>query len=138
MKSVGVNCDEVQETLHVPLSTSGSASKIPRPSPNVQRKFVRQETFTVTSGAAEPHKNVEPPPSVASILSKLKDSSPVPESPKSTHHVNISSIFATSRDVSPLKSPLPFANSSAFFDVRRTPERERTPVSECPVEKVLQ
>lgn len=128
----------------MPLSTSGSASKIPRPSPGVQRKFLRQDTFTVTSGAQEPPKEVETPPSVASILSKLKESSPVSlESPKSpqvkSHHVNISSIFGTSREASPEKSPSPFrANPSAFFDVRRTPERERTPVSECPVEKAIQ
>lgn len=118
----------------MPLSTSGSASKIPRPSPSVQRKFVRQETFTVTGGATQE----VPPPSVASILSKLKESSPVPlESPK-TQHVNISSIFGTSREASPIKSPSAFGNVSAFFDVRRTPERERTPVSECPVEKAIQ
>lgn len=192
VKSVGVNCEEVI----LPLSTSGSASKIPRPSPSVQRKFVRQETFTVNNGGGDESaaalieaskelretletsktldqptsisqilkgpstsafasvnppetsqnrlqplnlsdtesKSPSPPPSVAAILSKLK------ESPPRLHHTNISSIFGnTSREASPQKSLSPFAaHPSSFFEFRRTPERERTPVSECPVEIALQ
>lgn len=208
VKSVGVNCEEVL----VPLSTSGSASKIPRPSPGVQRKFVRQETFTVNNGGGDESANAlieaskelreslqatlnssailkpselsaiiktskqldeptsisqilkgpstsafasvnapnrsqpanlsdteskspSPPPSVAAILSKLKESAPL--SPQKVNHTNISSIFGNvSREGSPQKSLSPYTVSQ--YEFRRTPERERTPVSECPVEIALQ
>lgn len=48
LKSVGINCEAQVETLGNLLNHQGN-SKIPRPSPMAQRKFVRQETFTVSS-----------------------------------------------------------------------------------------
>lgn len=47
VKSVGINCDPQSEASAINLF--GNSSKIPRPSPLPQRKFVRQETFTVSS-----------------------------------------------------------------------------------------
>lgn len=55
VKSVGVNCETSQlEGTQNHLGNSlmvNSSSKIPRPSPMAQRKFVRQETFTVSTGS---------------------------------------------------------------------------------------
>lgn len=51
-KTVGVNCENQSETLGALLNQQGN-SKIPRPSPMAQRKFVRQETFTVSKKPAE-------------------------------------------------------------------------------------
>lgn len=48
LKSVGINCETQLETLGASLNHQGN-SKIPRPSPMAQRKFVRQETFTVSN-----------------------------------------------------------------------------------------
>lgn len=48
VKSVGINCETQSESLGIPTSHQGS-SKIPRPSPMAQRKFTRQETFTVST-----------------------------------------------------------------------------------------
>lgn len=52
VKSVGVNCETQVELNGSSLSLSTSSSKIPRPSPMPQRKFVRQETFTVAKQPA--------------------------------------------------------------------------------------
>ena len=69
-KNVGVNCEYVPESLGTVLSQRESVrealgiglsqlgngnggSKIPRPSPMAQRKFVRQETFTVKKPAED-------------------------------------------------------------------------------------
>lgn len=46
LKSIGTNCENQTESLS--LSHLGNSSKIPRPSPMAQRKFVRQDTFTVS------------------------------------------------------------------------------------------
>lgn len=51
--SVGVNCETQVEFNGSPLNHSNSSSKIPRPSPMPQRKFVRQETFTVATMPTE-------------------------------------------------------------------------------------
>lgn len=51
VKSVGTNCESQTENLNLSLNQIGS--KIPRPSPMAQRKFVRQETFTVSSNQSE-------------------------------------------------------------------------------------
>lgn len=51
-KTVGVNCENQSEPLGALLNQQGN-SKIPRPSPMAQRKFVRQETFTVSKKPAE-------------------------------------------------------------------------------------
>lgn len=53
-KSVGVNSDNQAEMFNVGtvMNHQGVSSKIPRPSPMAQRKFVRQETFTVNSTSA--------------------------------------------------------------------------------------
>lgn len=48
LKSVGINCEHQFESLGATSSHQGN-SKIPRPSPMAQRKFVRQETFTVAT-----------------------------------------------------------------------------------------
>lgn len=48
VKSIGVNCETQVELNGSALAHSSSASKIPRPSPTPQRKFQRQETFTVS------------------------------------------------------------------------------------------
>lgn len=59
-KTVGVNCETQSETLGVSLNLQGN-SKIPRPSPMAQRKFVRQETFTVAKKPAEENSVMECP-----------------------------------------------------------------------------
>lgn len=55
VKSVGINCETSQlETTQNHLGNGlalNNSSKIPRPSPMAQRKFVRQETFTVSTGS---------------------------------------------------------------------------------------
>lgn len=51
-KNVGVNCETQMETLTTGLNQQGN-SKIPRPSPMAQRKFVRQDTFTVSKKPLE-------------------------------------------------------------------------------------
>lgn len=54
VKSVGVNCEQTQnQTENLSLSHLGTSSKIPRPSPMAQRKFVRQDTFTVSKESTE-------------------------------------------------------------------------------------
>jgi hypothetical protein len=67
LKTVGTNCENQTESLSLPhedrnrvsatLSHSfgeeRGSSKIPRPSPMAQRKFMRQETFTVSSNQPE-------------------------------------------------------------------------------------
>jgi hypothetical protein len=59
VKSIGVNCESQVELSSSPLNLSTSSSKIPRPSPMSQRKFVRQETFTVSR---QPTLEIEPEP----------------------------------------------------------------------------
>lgn len=49
VKSVGINCETQPESLNVPTNNNQGTSKIPRPSPMTQRKFTRQETFTVST-----------------------------------------------------------------------------------------
>ena len=54
VKSVGVNCEQTQLNLEsLSLNNLGASSKIPRPSPMAQRKFVRQETFTVSTNSQD-------------------------------------------------------------------------------------
>lgn len=52
-KTVGTNCEQQTENLNLSLNQIGNSSKIPRPSPMAQRKFVRQETFTVSTNEPE-------------------------------------------------------------------------------------
>lgn len=48
VKSVGINCETQFESLGIPIHQG--TSKIPRPSPILnQKKFTRQETFTVST-----------------------------------------------------------------------------------------
>lgn len=47
LKSVGTNCEHQTENLNLSVNQIGNSSKIPRPSPMAQRKFVRQDTYTV-------------------------------------------------------------------------------------------
>jgi hypothetical protein len=54
VKSVGVNCEQTQNSMEsLSLNHLGTSSKIPRPSPMAQRKFVRQDTFTVSTSPPE-------------------------------------------------------------------------------------
>lgn len=50
LKSVGTNCEQAQSQSE---SHFGTSSKIPRPSPMAQRKFTRQDTFTVSTNPPE-------------------------------------------------------------------------------------
>ena len=121
-KTIGVNYEPVLEPSSSKESMKEHTSKIPRPSPSVQRKFTRQDTFTVNTIA---------PVSLTSITTTTTIiKSPGLKSPtqvlKSPNYI--------------AKSPhLPIcSNPSSLFDFRKTPERIIvTDVEECPVEKVL-
>lgn len=52
-RSVGVSCKLQSDVVESTPVTLAALSKIPRPSPSVERKFVRQETFTVLSAPQE-------------------------------------------------------------------------------------
>ena len=117
-KTIGVNYEPAIEPSS---SRESMTSKIPRPSPSVQRKFTRQDTFTINTMA---------PVSLTSITTTTIIKSPGLKSPT---QVLKSPNFIT-------KSPnLPIcSNPSSMFEFRRTPERIIvTDVEECPVEKVL-
>jgi hypothetical protein len=121
-KTIGVNYEPVIEPSSSKEGMKEHTSKIPRPSPSVQRKFTRQDTFTVNTIA---------PVSLTSITTTTTIiKSPGLKSPtqvlKSPNYI--------------AKSPhLPIcSNPSSLFDFRKTPERTiATEVEECPVEKVL-
>ncbi|XP_070508383.1 KN motif and ankyrin repeat domain-containing protein 2 isoform X2 [Chironomus tepperi] len=116
-KTIGINYEPVIEPSSSKESMKEYTSKIPRPSPSVQRKFTRQDTFTVNTIA---------PVSLTSITTTttvIKSPSPILKSP---------SYYAKSPHL-PISS-----NPSSLFDFRRTPDRIIvTDVEECPVEKVL-
>lgn len=119
-KTIGVNYEPVLESS----SSNGSmTSKIPRPSPSVQRKFNRQDTFTVSTTA---------PISLTSIMTTTIIKSPTPSGLKSPTSLKSPSYLT--------KSPhLPISgNPSSLFEFRKTPERIIvTEPDECPVEKVF-
>ncbi|KAL7014324.1 hypothetical protein ACKWTF_015862 [Chironomus riparius] len=120
-KTIGVNYEPVLEPSSSKESMKEHTSKIPRPSPSVQRKFTRQETFTVNTIA---------PVSLTSITTTTIIKSPGLKSPT---QVLKSPNYITKSPHLPISS-----NPSSMFDFRRTPDRIIvTDIDECPVEKVL-